>query len=219
MTVQFQATPAELLSPKKRAQILQGAATVFGEDGYRGASMSRIAYAAGVSKATLYNHFESKSELFSEWTGVECERLLASVFDLRDVEEEVGTMLCEVGRRLIALMTSPTALLIYRMAVAEARDFPKLAAHFHKIGPERAVEALQAWLRSQTASGRLHIPDFDLAAQQFFALCQTRVVMQRQLGVVQDISQGEIDAVVEEAAAMFIAYYGAAGVLRSARTR
>ena len=34
---------SELLSPEKQEQILRGAASVFAEDGYEGASMSRIA--------------------------------------------------------------------------------------------------------------------------------------------------------------------------------
>ena len=69
------------LSPDKRVQILTGAATVFAADGYEGASMARIAAVAGVSKGTLYNHFDSKAALFTAYVGEKCQQTLARVFD------------------------------------------------------------------------------------------------------------------------------------------
>lgn len=47
-----------------REQLLDAAATVFAERGYRGASVEAIAAAAGVTKGALYWSFESKADLF-----------------------------------------------------------------------------------------------------------------------------------------------------------
>ncbi len=47
-----------------REQLLDAAARVFAERGYRGASVEAIAAAAGVTKGALYWNFESKSDLF-----------------------------------------------------------------------------------------------------------------------------------------------------------
>ncbi len=49
---------------KKRKAIFEGAIAVFTEMGYKEASMDRIAEVAGVSKNTIYNHFQSKENLF-----------------------------------------------------------------------------------------------------------------------------------------------------------
>ncbi|MFT7520816.1 MAG: AcrR family transcriptional regulator [Kiritimatiellia bacterium] len=47
-------------------RILDAAAESFGREGYRGASMSMVAKAAGVSKGLLHYHFKNKDELLME---------------------------------------------------------------------------------------------------------------------------------------------------------
>lgn len=58
-------SPARLTASARREQILDVALEIFGGSGYHGASMNEIAEAAGVTKPVLYQHFDSKSELFS----------------------------------------------------------------------------------------------------------------------------------------------------------
>ena len=47
-------------------RILDAAARLFGKEGYQGASMTRVAAAAGVSKGLLHYHFRSKEHLLVE---------------------------------------------------------------------------------------------------------------------------------------------------------
>ena len=54
-----------LTATARREQILDVAIDVFGRAGYFGASMNDIADAAGVTKPVLYQHFDSKSDLYS----------------------------------------------------------------------------------------------------------------------------------------------------------
>lgn len=56
---------SRLSADARRAQILEVAIDVFGRAGYFGASMNDIAEAAGVTKPVLYQHFDSKSDLYS----------------------------------------------------------------------------------------------------------------------------------------------------------
>ena len=56
---------ARLPASARREQILDVALEVFGTRGYHGASMNEIAEAAGVTKPVLYQHFDSKDELFA----------------------------------------------------------------------------------------------------------------------------------------------------------
>ena len=73
-----------LSADARREQILDVAIEVFGRNGYYGASMNDIADAAGVTKPVLYQHFDSKSDLY-------------------------GALLDEVGARLLAAITKATA--------------------------------------------------------------------------------------------------------------
>ncbi len=51
---------------QRRRQLLDAALTQFGELGYTATSMNDIALSAGVTKPVLYQHFESKKDLFLE---------------------------------------------------------------------------------------------------------------------------------------------------------
>ena len=62
---------------RTRAGLLAGAARAFAEHGLRRSTMQSIAAAAGVAKATLYNHFRTKDEVASALLAVELDRLSA----------------------------------------------------------------------------------------------------------------------------------------------
>ena len=62
---------------RTRAGLLSGAARAFAEHGLRRSTMQSIAAAAGVAKATLYNHFRTKDEVAAELLAVELDRLTA----------------------------------------------------------------------------------------------------------------------------------------------
>jgi AcrR family transcriptional regulator len=62
---------------RTRAGLLDGAARAFAEHGLRRSTMQSIAAAAGVAKATLYNHFRTKDEVAAALLAVELDRLTA----------------------------------------------------------------------------------------------------------------------------------------------
>ncbi len=53
-------------SPDGRKRLMAAAATQFAAHGFEGASVGVIAAAAGVTKSTVFHHFESKSALYAE---------------------------------------------------------------------------------------------------------------------------------------------------------
>lgn len=53
-----------LSRPQRRALILDAALATFAADGFERASMDRIAACSGVSKPVLYDHFDSKRDLY-----------------------------------------------------------------------------------------------------------------------------------------------------------
>lgn len=70
-----------LTADARRSQILDVAIDVFGRAGYYGASMNDIADAAGVTKPVLYQHFDSKSDLYSALLDEVGNRMLALIVD------------------------------------------------------------------------------------------------------------------------------------------
>jgi AcrR family transcriptional regulator len=72
-------TSPRLTADARREQILDVAIDVFGRAGYYGASMNDIADAAGVTKPVVYQHFDSKSDLYRALLEAVGDRLLASI--------------------------------------------------------------------------------------------------------------------------------------------
>lgn len=75
------ASPPRLAAPARREQILDVALEVIGAAGYHGASMNDIAEAAGVTKPVLYQHFESKHQLYLALIDAAGDRMIGAIGD------------------------------------------------------------------------------------------------------------------------------------------
>jgi AcrR family transcriptional regulator len=195
------------LSPERRNAILGGAGRVFARDGYEGASMARIAREIGVSKGTLYNYFPSKAALFSGFISAGCDQSLKHIFDIAPADNQPEETLFRVGTVIMEMMLSPFRQAIHRMVMSEAGQFPELARAFFEAGPQRGLNYLAEWLRQETAAGRLAAPDPDFAAEQFFALCQTKLVMRSRLRLIETADPAEVERVVRGAVSLFLKGY------------
>jgi AcrR family transcriptional regulator len=81
---------------RTRAGLLAGAARAFADQGLRGSTMQSIAAAAGVAKATLYNHFRTKDDVARVLLAAELDRLAALAGALpRD--QALGALSDELG--------------------------------------------------------------------------------------------------------------------------
>ena len=86
-----------------KQEILEHALTLFMNKGYEGASMSDLAAATGIKKASLYAHYSGKEEIFSAvFTGVVEEyRETIALLTLRRDEESALTRLERMFRAFL----------------------------------------------------------------------------------------------------------------------
>ncbi len=200
---------AEGLSTERRDRILAGATAIFDAEGYEGASMSQIAASANVSKGTLYNYFSSKQALFSAVVRRRCDQFVRDVFGELQDDAPVGPELKRIGRVMLRLMMAPAGQAVFRVVVMEAAKFPELAKIFMMDGPEEIIARLTGWLIIQNRAGRLVTPDPQFAAEQFFSLVQTRLVLRCRIDPAYQASEGEIEQVLDGAVSVFLAAYSA----------
>ncbi|MGY6770582.1 TetR/AcrR family transcriptional regulator [Komagataeibacter sp. NFXK3] len=194
-------------SAAKRQQILAGAARIFAQNGYEGASMSGIARDAGVSKGTLYNYFDSKATLFSAFVEqCACEKM-PLLFSRIDEGANLTESLEHLAVAMIRLLTSPLSLMLNRIIISEAGNFPELAETFWKHGPQKAINILSVWLMQHNDSGVLNIPDPVFAAEQFYALCQTRIAGRARMQLPVNTDQAHIDFIARSAVHTFLNAY------------
>jgi AcrR family transcriptional regulator len=198
---------ARIKQGRKVDQVIDGARLVFMEQGYARASMDEIARVAGVSKATLYTYFVDKRALFSEMYRSEIQRVADGAVDvlLPDADPEIA--LSAAAERILAYLTSDFGLAMYRICVSESPRFPEIGAAFYESGPEMGRARLGAYLEAAVARGVLVIPDIDLAADQFFQLCQTTLCDRMICGVQHQFTEPEIARTIKGAVSMFLAAY------------
>ena len=112
---------------EKRAAILEAAKRLFTTQGFDGTSMDAIAAAAGVSKLTVYSHFQDKERLFTAAVECDCEEQLPAELFLADLKGPIRKQLMTIAAAFFALVTSEEAIAdashhrSQRPAVAEAR--------------------------------------------------------------------------------------------------
>ena len=133
--------PPRGLAGRVEERILDAAARVFLEHGFRGASVDEIAEVACAGKPTIYARFPGKQALFAAVV----ERLVRRNTSLEaiscagaSIEERLDALAAIVLTRLL----TPETIGLIRVAVAEARRFPELATSVSRIGRERPTEAL-----------------------------------------------------------------------------
>jgi AcrR family transcriptional regulator len=115
-------------STPTRERIVEEAMRLFGEKGYKGASITQIEAAAGLSPGAggLYRHFSSKEELLAAGVRRHLERLDA-LRDVRRVFSNVGDLqdqLSITARYFLDELDSQTEL--FRILVSERRQRPQL---------------------------------------------------------------------------------------------
>jgi AcrR family transcriptional regulator len=197
------------LPPAKQRQILDGARQVFLEVGFERACMDHIAARAEVSKATIYNHFHDKKELFlaciREHTREKREALAAL---LGSPSGDVEQHLQRFGETLLRFLTTRDALALRRIILADTQRFPELGQALYDEGPLAMRHRLAAYLQEQADAGALRLEDAKLAAHQFILLCQGDLYLPVEYGILRDPPEERIRDTVRTAVRTFLRAYG-----------
>jgi signal transduction histidine kinase len=126
----------------KRRQILDGARRVFAELGYERASVDLIAAGAGVSKATLYNHFHDKSALFIACFEEGANLMQADLEALfAETSDDLESALQAAGERMLAKFLSREAVALYRSALDGFR-LPEIGKMLYERGARLTQQLL-----------------------------------------------------------------------------
>lgn len=163
----------------KPEQILQGAMQVFLRHGYAGTSMDRVATEAGVSKHTIYNHFENKDGLFIALFEHLVLRHFTVEFDCDSpITEPPDVVLRRLGAIFLERMDDPKYIAFWRLLIAESGRFPKLAELYTQEVINRGSVCLGEYLQTQPG---LAIASPEMTAHVFFGSLASFVLWQEVL--------------------------------------
>jgi AcrR family transcriptional regulator len=192
-------------SSAKRRQILDGARSVFSELGYERAAVDQIAARAGVSKATVYNHFHDKKALFVAAVVENCDRFREDLAcRIAAPPGDVQAVLRDIGTHVMAATLAPAAVSLYRQAIAEAERIPEIGRLVFEHGTLALQEFVADHLRRWNDAGALRIEDPRSAAIAFIALCQGDLVIRTRLGVLEHPVDDQIRMTVDRAVSIFV---------------
>lgn len=198
--------PPTRLTDRKRQDVLDAAALAFQQDGYRGASMDRIAAIAEVSKRTVYRHFSCKENLFRAILDDLFERPAQLTSTTYDASRTLDDQLRDIGRDYADMLMSEDFVRLARVVLSRFLESPELAAAVSSA-KEKSKEALTGWIKAAVKDGRLRVPNSLRAARQFAGLIQEFALWPQVLGSEPPLSTRERNQIVESAVRMFLAIY------------
>lgn len=164
--------PTVAEAPLVRRRILDCAARAFLEAGYDKANLDDIADAAGVSKITIYRHFQNKNDLFIQMVRDLTEGMAASLRMTLDPDLPVENALFAFADLRASLMVRPVAgdwpmFEMLRLVISVAVRMPELAKGYLDNFYDDMARPLSDYLRAKCEAGELAIEDCDLAAGYF----------------------------------------------------
>ncbi|MBV4487077.1 TetR/AcrR family transcriptional regulator [Pseudomonas sp. SWRI153] len=191
----------------KRQAILDAAKTLFLRHGYANTSMDAVAGEAGVSKLTVYSHFNDKETLFSAAVVAKCEEQLPPLFFELPEGTAVESVLLNIARGFYQLINSDESVNLHRLIMALGSQDPKLSQIFFEAGPERVVNGMEGLLAKIHATGALSIDQPRNAAEHFFCLIKGAGNFRLLYGCGEPLTGAAAERHVREVVGLFMKAY------------
>ncbi|MBA1203760.1 TetR/AcrR family transcriptional regulator [Pseudomonas capeferrum] len=191
----------------KRDAILQAAKALFLSLGYANTSMDAVASAAGVSKLTVYSHFNDKQNLFSSAIMATCQGQLPDlIFEMPD-DVPLEQVLLNIARSFQALISSDESVKLSRLIMALGSQDPGFGQYFYEAGPKRVLADMESLLRNVQQRGLLRIDNPLRAAEHFFCLVKGAPDYRLLLGCAPPLQGEPAEDHVREVVGLFLRAY------------
>ncbi len=194
---------------EKRGAILGAAAALFLEQGFERTTVDAIAARAGVSKLTVYSHFDGKEGLFKALIAEKC----GEHFEAREFAElaPLGPReaLSRIASGFLSLMYHPDVLSLHRVLMTAASQDASMNLTFWETGPVPTIESLARLLKRFDAVGQLRVPNPTTAADQFLSMLRGVEHLRVLLNVGEAPGARRLKTIANETVEMFLRAYRA----------
>ena len=184
-----------------RDQLLESAARLYSEAGYRGATTRRIAMQAGVNEITLFRHFGSKEALIRE--AIVRAGSFMEAHALPDPPRDPSRELKDWARGHIAALRKRRSLI--RMCMGEIEEHPGIFSG-ENSPPAVAAKALCQYLRRLRATGQAKAQFDEVAASTMLMGVLFADAMGRD--IMPDMYRNEPDQALDEYIRLFLRSVG-----------
>jgi TetR/AcrR family transcriptional repressor of mexJK operon len=167
--------------------------------------MDAVAEAAGVSKMTVYRHFESKEALFAGLIGELCERMVAGGLSSGLHALAPARAFRRFAEGFARTVFDPATVGLLRIVIAESGRFPELGLLFYDSGPARNIAALEALFERWRGDPAVRIRDPRRAAEEVLDIVRGYAHLRLLLGVDRIVDRRALARRIESAMARVLA--------------
>lgn len=192
---------------EKRAKILQAAKSIFLKMGYHATNMNQIAKDAGVTKLTVYNHFQDKANLFICAIEESCEESLCAKEIVLTAESNFEQALYVMCHRALSIIYLPEALKLDRVLFELAAEQSPLTQQFFDASHTRMSNVWCDFFQQAVDLGFIQKDDplkqSEMIVSLMLGLRHYRVL----LGLDTVPTAIEIDQMIQQAVELFLLKY------------
>jgi AcrR family transcriptional regulator len=192
----------------KRQAILKVAEKAFQELGFERTSMSEICSRVGGSKATIYNYFASKEELFFEIIHHSIQAEFDAAYAAIDPSaDDIAQSLRNYGENFLSILYTPQVRANRHLAISESgrTALGRIVYERGVLDNQRLVSDV---LRTAMSLGKLRPADPALAAKHLISLLETELLDRFLFQVLGEVSSEEIREIAARGIDAFMSIYG-----------
>jgi AcrR family transcriptional regulator len=157
-------------SDERKACIVQAACKLFSEKGFRGVTTRELAAAVGVTEPVLYEHFRTKSDLYSAIIEEKAHEGVQTVSEITDKFAKTGddyAFFNSLADSILSwYMKDPAFVRLLLFSNLEGHELRDL---FHERSYE-CFRAVSGYIEQRVSEGRMRDVDPVVAARAFFGM-------------------------------------------------
>jgi len=164
------------LNKEKRESILKAAISEFYERGYESSSMDIVAKNANVSKATIYNHFENKEELFFAITDIFMNRFKKAFDFTYNKNKGIKEQLLDIAKKEISFLSYKENITLIQIVTAILIQKNEIGVKLlNQTCKDSEINIIMTknFLEEAKKDGKLFFDDSEFVARQFIGMIKS----------------------------------------------
>jgi TetR/AcrR family transcriptional repressor of mexJK operon len=189
----------------KREAIIKAARGLFASQPFDLVTMDAVAARAGVSKMTVYSHFNDKETLFETIVTATSDQMIRAMS--APEADSLRERLIAVGTTFLGVVLGSDICTMAHTLPGTLRANRALADRFYAAGPGRVRAALASIIATAAAGGELTVDDPDRAADDLVSLWEGSMPAKIAFGLAELCTPDEIRQRAWRGTAVFLRAY------------
>lgn len=198
---------ARTLNQEKREAIITSAIEEFYKKGYEGSSMDSISQSASVSKATVYNHFKNKEDLFFALGDILKARFNEAFKYEFNEDLSIETQLTQIAKKEMDFLKNAENIKLIQIMTIVMIQKNDIGLKLIQNAQDECLIMTSSWFSEAKKREVLKFDSSDFVSTQFIGMIKS-FAFYPQLYGAPILSENEENRVIEKAVDMIIKLYG-----------